>query len=139
TSHSEDLGKITLRSIRSIYQRYGSELGVSMVTEQADYLHFSNDSVIRAAPVNGKVAGFGYHWIIVDDAYGKQTEAMNPDHRAKIWDWFNAELMTRRNSESAAVVAILSRRHPSDLTGQLLQENKTLPEIDKWHYLNFPA
>lgn len=86
----------------------------------------------------GAVAGKGYHLIAADDLVKDEEEARSPTMRNSLERWFRSDLMTRCEP-GAKVSLVMSRRHPSDLSGMCLAMNAELPESLKWDSVKFPA
>ena len=136
--HSASLAEEFLSQARTLFQDYGPALGLSLKRETQDLLVLSNGSRIRAAGAGTGVAGRGFHYIAIDDAYRDQSEADSPTVRASIERWFWAEVMSRREPDAATAV-ILSRRHPDDLSGSLIKMNEDIAEAEQWQRIRFPA
>lgn len=79
------------------------------------------------------LVGRGADMIIVDDPLPPKS-AQHAGERDAINNWFDAEVIQRLNNQiTGAVIVVMQRLHPMDLTGHLL----TGSEI--WHHLNLPA
>lgn len=86
---------------------------------------------MMVAGVDGPATGEGAHLLIVDDPYKNPEEAMNPDNRAKVMDWFRAVANTRLQA-GGSIVIMHTRWMDDDLIGEL-------SKLPGWTHLNFEA
>lgn len=88
---------------------------------------------VKAIGMNSDVIGRGASLIIIDDPFGKLSEARDPSYREQVWTKF-IELLTRLNSGDSTVIIVAQRLHKDDLSGRLMRERK-----DQCVYFAFPA
>ena len=81
--------------------------------------------------VGGSLTGKGADLIIVDDPIKNDAEANSSDARDRIYDWFNATLLTRLEPKSSLIL-VMTRWHEDDVAGRLLKN-------DKWDRIVLPA
>lgn len=81
---------------------------------------------------DGGATGRGANLVVVDDPIKNRKEAESEDIRNKIWDSFQDDLMTRLEYPYAVVVT-MTRWHPDDLVGRLLQR-----EPGEWKVIHLP-
>lgn len=88
--------------------------------------------------VGGSLAGRGADLIVADDVVKDQASAQSPTQRDKLFSTFWSEIMSRLEPDGKCIV-VMSRRHPEDLSGRLLEMNDELPDNEKWRLVHFPA
>ena len=71
--------------------------------------------------------------VIIDDPVKSQADAESPRQREHVWEWYKSDLTTRLKP-GGKVVLIMTRWHPADLGGQLLEQAG--PE---WRVVRLPA
>ncbi|MBL0319815.1 MAG: phage terminase large subunit [Alphaproteobacteria bacterium] len=87
-----------------------------------------------ATSVGGTATGEGADILIIDDPLSA-AQAQSATRRMRAIEWFEQTFMSRLNDKSkGAVVMVMQRLHPDDLTGYLLQK----PE-HPWTVLSLPA
>lgn len=116
--------------------------GVRLHRDFAKRAHF------RAAPpfvgefrglgIQGGLSGKGAHLIICDDPIKEWQEVVTEEARNRIWLRFHGEVLNRLEP-GGKIMVIMSRRHPEDLSGRLLDSNSELDPEDRWHEVTFPA
>jgi predicted phage terminase large subunit-like protein len=86
-----------------------------------------------AASVDGNLIGRGADFIIVDDPL-KPADARSDKRRKRTNEWFVNSVLTRLDDKrNGAIIVVMQRLHPEDLTGMLLQRS------DEWEVLVLPA
>lgn len=83
--------------------------------------------------VGGPITGRGAMLGIIDDPHANWADAHSEVARSHIWDWYRTTFRTRI-WEGGAIVLIMTRWHPKDLAGQLLED-----QPDQWTILRLPA
>ncbi len=98
-----------------------------------------------AVGVGGAVTGRRADLAIIDDPVKGREEADSPTIRAKLWDWYRADLHTRLKP-GAAIILIQTRWHEDDLAGRLLPEGhagESGPVVGRdgeaWEVISLPA
>lgn len=89
-----------------------------------------------AAGVGTAITGRGADILLIDDPLKDREEADSELQRDKVWDWYTSTAYTRL-APGGRVIVIQTRWHEDDLTGRLLEEEKT--GGDKWVKLELPA
>lgn len=85
-----------------------------------------------ATSVGGTLTGRGGDVIIIDDPLSA-AEAHSKTSRERVNSWFSSTLLSRLdNKKTGAIIVIMQRLHPEDLTGHLLEE-------DGWTLVSLPA
>jgi predicted phage terminase large subunit-like protein len=93
----------------------------------------TEDGGMKCAGVGGPLTGRGFDLVIIDDPHKNWEEAMSPQARERVIEWFNATLYTRLEP-GAVIIVIQTRWHESDLTGYLINEHR-----DDWEVIRYPA
>ena len=91
----------------------------------------------RAAGVGGGITGMGAHVLLIDDPIKDAKEAGSPTIRNSVWDWYLSTAYTRLEP-GGGVLLIMTRWHPDDLAGRLLNQMET-GDGDKWEVVCYPA
>lgn len=91
----------------------------------------------KSVGVQGGITGHGADLLIIDDPV-KEGDEKSPATLAAIYEWYTSAARTRL-SPGAAVILIMTRWHPLDLAGQLLDLAKKDPQADQWDALVLPA
>ena len=86
---------------------------------------------VYAVGVGGALTGRPVDLLIIDDPVKDREDADSPTMRAKLWDWFNDVALTRL-APGAPVFVIMTRWHPDDLAGRLI-------ETGEWEVTSVPA
>ncbi|MEA2743917.1 MAG: hypothetical protein QOG25_2288, partial [Acetobacteraceae bacterium] len=83
--------------------------------------------------MRGAITGRRADLIIIDDPIKSQADAESVRQRDHVWEWFKSDITTRLKP-GGKVVLIMTRWHPDDLGGQLLEQAKA-----EWHIVRLPA
>lgn len=94
---------------------------------------YRREGGVIAAGVGGPVTGHGAGLAVVDDPIKNAAEAYSLTIRDGVWEWWESTLLTRV-WEGGRIVVIMTRWHPDDLVGRILDRNP-----DGWTVLNYPA
>lgn len=146
STYGKDFSGEWSRKVQNTVRDYGKRLtGVTLGrTRRQDFADFTvshgsggGGSLRTASPGSG-IAGKGAHFICCDDLVRDMREAASPSRRNALSTWVNAELLSRLEP-SGKVLAIMSRRHPDDMSGRWLAQNPDLPPHQRWHRLTLPA
>jgi predicted phage terminase large subunit-like protein len=86
-----------------------------------------------ATSIDGTLTGRGGDIVIVDDPL-KPIDALSDSRRERANNWFNNTLLSRLDDKrEGAIVIVMQRLHPDDLTGVLLRA------LGDWSLLSLPA
>lgn len=88
---------------------------------------------LDAVGIRGAVTGKGAHLLIIDDPVKNRQQVETLDQRESLWEAYQHDLYTRLEP-NGAIVLIMTRWHPDDLAGRLLQR-----EPDAWTVIRLPA
>ena len=91
--------------------------------------------------VGGTTTGRPANLLIIDDPVKAREDAESATQRNKVWDFYTAALSTRLQPDSKGVlpsqIIILTRWHPNDLAGRLMQTADWKENL--WMHLDYPA
>lgn len=122
--------------LEDAYQTLFPETTLSGDSKAANRWNTAQGGHYYATGVGASVTGRGGHLIVIDDPLKGQEEASNKATRDNLWKWYLDDLYTRQFPE-AAIVLIATRWNLDDLTGRLLEAQRT--GGDKWKRLRLPA
>jgi predicted phage terminase large subunit-like protein len=120
TSHTAELAETNSGYVQRYVREHEDILDYSLVDENKANWSTSNGCRFRAIGVGGAIAGFRANIAIIDDPIRGRQDAESIVSRTHLYDWFNADLLTRLKP-SGAIVLIMTRYHEDDLAGQLLR------------------
>lgn len=75
---------------------------------------------MQCAGTLGPITGKSADVLIIDDPVKNAEQAMSITHRQKTWDWFLSTAYPRL-SENGIVIVVMTRWHPDDLAGRLIE------------------
>ncbi len=91
--------------------------------------------------VGGTTSGRAANLLLLDDPLKSREEAESATQRNKIWNYYVSALSTRlqpdRDNNPPAQIIILTRWHPDDPAGRLMQTEDW--QEGRWLHINFPA
>ncbi len=93
---------------------------------------------MTAVGVGGAITGKGAHLLILDDLFKNRDEADSPNHRERLWKWWQSSAYTRLE-DGGAVVGMTTRWHPDDWAGRLLKLMVEDPLADTYEVISLPA
>jgi hypothetical protein len=83
---------------------------------------------IRFATMGHQISGRGADLIIVDDPLSP-SHAKNEKRRSAVNHFYSADVATRLNNRGGAILVIMQRLHPQDLTGYIQQNNRDFKDL----------
>ena len=133
-SHTASLAKTFGRGVRALVQEHESRLGLWLDPNNRAAGRFGviGGGSYFATGVRGPVTGRRADLLLIDDPVKSQAEADSGSARDHLWDWFRSDLVTRLRP-GGKVVLVMTRWHPDDLGGRLLQS------ADAWRVVRLPA
>ncbi len=134
-SHSLHLATHFSRQIRNLVHFNEGYLGYCITPghASADAWGTSNGGEYIAVGIRGAVTGRRADLIIIDDPVRSQADAESSRQRDHLWNWYKSDILTRLKP-GGKVVLIMTRWHPDDLGGQLLDQT-----LDDWRVVRLPA
>ncbi len=121
------------RRAMSLVRDHAETLGYRLTREAIDRWETSNGGRYRAAGVGGSIAGTRADCVLIDDPTRSRADAESETVRESQWAWFTGDLRTRLKPH-AAIIVIMTRWHPDDLGGRLLERQPGL-----WRVVALPA
>lgn len=96
-------------------------IGSRVFLRNTDILEFvDTEGYFRATTVGGPITGEGMDVGVIDDPIKGRAEANSIKERDRVWGWFTDDFFSRF-SEHAGTVFIMTRWHPDDPGGRLLE------------------
>ena len=84
--------------------------------------------------VGGTLTGEGGDILIIDDPHNPQ-QVLSNKYREKTLNWYSNTFSSRLDDKkNGAIIIVMQRLHPNDLTGYLLEKDK-----NGWFHLNLPV
>ncbi|MEU8919454.1 terminase family protein [Kitasatospora sp. NPDC048545] len=136
-SYSSDLADDHGRWIRDAITTWGDQLGLQLHPGSKAANRFdiaSKEGGLFAAGVGGGLTGKGAHLAIVDDPIKDDADAQSPTMRRKLWEWWQAVLLTRIEP-GGSVIVIQTRWNEDDLAGRILAGETA----SDWIIIDLPA
>ncbi|MEE8663486.1 MAG: phage terminase large subunit [Acetobacter sp.] len=135
---AQDFGRHTRNIVASAeFSALFPGIGVADDSAARDKWHTTEGGVYIAAGVSGSLTGKGAHVALIDDPIKGRQEAESATIREAVWDWYRSVLRTRL-MPGGAIVLVLTRWHPDDLAGRLLEEMEN-GTGESWEVLSLPA
>jgi predicted phage terminase large subunit-like protein len=134
-SHSLGLAEYFSRRVRSLIVEKQQYLGFSITqgNRAVDTWTISSGGEYLSVGVRGAITGRRADLVIIDDPVKSQSDAESGRQREHIWDWYKSDVTTRLKP-GGKVVLIMTRWHPDDLGGQLLEQSRA-----EWRVVRLPA
>lgn len=114
---------------------------LSQESRAADVWRTEVGGAYFAVGVGGTTSGRPANLLLVDDPVKSREEAESMTQRNKTWNYYTSALATRLQPDQAnnppKQIVILTRWHPDDLAGRLMQSDDW--KEGRWKHVNFPA
>ena len=111
---------------------------VSEIRQAADEWGTGDDGHYYAVGVGGGLTGRGADIAIIDDPIKNREEANSETVREKVWAWYQSTLYTRL-SPDAALLLVMTRWHPDDPAGRIMERLAKGEDDEPWEIINLPA
>ncbi|MCK5602132.1 phage terminase large subunit, partial [Candidatus Pacearchaeota archaeon] len=98
----------------------------------------SHDGTYKCAGVCGGITGAGADLALIDDPLKDWKEALSPQIKQSIMDWYESTLYTRL-SPNGKIIIVLTRWADDDLAGRLLKLAEEDQDKDQWEVISLPA
>jgi predicted phage terminase large subunit-like protein len=134
-SHGSTLAEDFSKRVQTQVREHSDTLGFNLLNNAADRWNTSNGGFYRAAGTGGSITGRRADLAIWDDPLTAE-QASSQTFRDSAWDWYTRELIPRLKP-GAAIVLVMTRWHPDDPAGRLLEAAKA--GGDQWRVLSLPA
>lgn len=135
-SNTGDLAEHFSGRVQGFIREQQHRLGYRLATEPKGLWTTTGGGQYRAAGVGAVITGFRSDLFIIDDPIKGRADADRITVRDTAWNWYRSEVITRLRP-GARIVLILTRWHPDDLAGRLLEAESI--GGDKWRVINLPA
>jgi predicted phage terminase large subunit-like protein len=134
-AHSRGLADHFSRRVRSLILGHQQYLGFGLTQDQRGVSAWATScgGEYVSLGVRGAITGRRADLVIIDDPIRSQAEADSERQRRHIWDWYKSDVTTRLKP-AGRVVLIMTRWHPDDLGGQLLEQVGA-----EWRVVRLPA
>ena len=114
---------------------------LSQESRAADVWRTEIGGAYFAVGVGGTTSGRPATLLIVDDPIKSREDAESMTQRNKTWNYYASALSTRLqpegNNSDPKQIIILTRWHPDDLAGRLMDSDDW--KEGRWKHINFPA
>lgn len=134
-SYSDELAQAHSREARQLIAEHHDYLGFRLSADKTAVGRWRVDGHaggLLATGINSGVTGFGADLLIVDDPVKDAQEADSAAHRRRVITEYRSTLATRVHP-GGSVLLVMTRWHPADLAGELLDS-----EPDLWRHTNIP-
>ncbi len=134
-SHSHSLAEHFSRRVRRLITSKQPWLGISVTSDQRAINSWttSEGGEYICVGARGAITGRRADLVIIDDPIKSQADAESGRQRDHIWEWYKSDITTRLKP-GGRVVLIMTRWHPDDLGGQLLEHARA-----EWRVVRLPA
>ena len=120
-----------------VYLRLFPHVALSPERQRVDDWRLVTGGGFKSIGVTGGLTGHGADLLIIDDPH-KEGDEQSMSSLQAVFDWYNAAARTRL-SPGAPVLFPMTRWHPRDLAGRLLELAKMDPNADQWEFVRLPA
>jgi len=140
-SYGEELATDFGRDVRNIvasqeYRQLYPDTALSHDSAAKGKWHTTAGGVYISTSVGKGITGRGADVLNIDDPVKDRIDAESEIVRKNVWDWYASTAYTRL-MPGAAIVLTMTRWHPDDLAGKLLEAARD--GGDQWDVLNLPA
>jgi predicted phage terminase large subunit-like protein len=134
-SHSLALAEHFSRRVRRLVISKQCHLGFTVARDQQAIGSWrtTEGGEYLSVGVRGAVTGRRADLVIIDDPIRSQADAESGRQRDHVWEWYKSDITTRLKPEGK-VVLIMTRWHPEDLGGKLLEQSGA-----EWRVVRLPA
>ena len=132
-SNTTDLAERFSREALGFIRDNSTELGYGLMRDTAQDWSTTQRGAYRATGIGGAIAGRRADLALIDDPVKSREDVQSAGNREKQWNWFTSDLRTRLKP-NAAIIVIMTRWHPDDLGGRLLDRQPGL-----WRVVSLPA
>lgn len=136
SSYETDFAELWGRQCRDQLTSWGGMFGVQLKedSQAAGRWNTTVGGGMVATGAGGALMGRGAHLFIVDDPFKSWEEAQSETIRQKVWDWFQASVLTALEPYGSVVI-VMTRWHEDDLVGKVLASS----DAAGWKYIRLPA
>jgi predicted phage terminase large subunit-like protein len=132
-SHTAALAESFGGRVRALLAERGYQLDILLGGRRARHdFAVEHGGTYYCTGVQGSVTGRRADLILIDDPVRSYEDADSPVRRDALWNWYRSDLLTRLKPRGR-VVLIMTRWHPDDLGGRLLEHDPS------WRVIKLPA
>jgi predicted phage terminase large subunit-like protein len=117
------------------------EVGLDPASKAKDFWRTTLGGQYAGVGIGGTTTGRPANLLITDDPVKSREEAESATQRNKVWNYYLSALTTRKqptaNEEPAIEIMILTRWHPDDPAGRLMETDEW--KEGRWMHVNYPA
>jgi predicted phage terminase large subunit-like protein len=137
-SHTYSLAEDFGRSVRNTVMEHHDTLGYTLRADSAaaGRWNTSRGGQYIAAGVGMALSGRPGDLVLIDDPVPNREAADSQTQRDKTWNWYRGDIY-QRLQPGGSIVVVMTRWHPDDLGGRLLEAEKA--GGDHWEVLHLPA
>lgn len=139
-SYADSLALTRGRAVRRLVMEHGHRygLGLDHASRSVNDWSLISGGGMRSVGVGSGLTGHSGNLLICDDPHKDRAEADSIRIRENIWDWWSSTALTRL-APGAPVVLIMTRWHPDDTAGRVLDQEGRAEEGGRWSVLKMPA
>jgi predicted phage terminase large subunit-like protein len=140
-SYESDFAAGWGRKARDLIEEFGPGFfninvrGTSSAAHRWDLEGYNGGMITAGA--GGAISGKGSNIFIIDDPIKNQDEAYSKLQRERIWEWYRSVVYTRLDTDTSAIILMMTRWHADDLAGRLIKEMEK--GGDQWTVVSLPA
>ncbi len=135
-SYSFGLAKTFSRAARTYFREVVTDL--SDEASGVELWETPRKGGLWAVGRGGSATGRPAHLLIVDDPLKDRQEADSETIRETLHNWHGSVLNMRLQPQNAEII-VHTRWHEDDLSGHLLEIERTNPKPERWHILELPG
>jgi predicted phage terminase large subunit-like protein len=132
-AYNQDIANTFSRKTKRVVE---SRLNLARDLRQVREWELPQGGGLRACGVKSPPTGMGANLIMIDDPIKSRAEAESKTYRKRVIDNYTDDLYTRLEP-GGAIILTMTRWHPEDLAGWLLNEAENGGE--QWEVLSLPA
>lgn len=134
-SYGADLSADFSREARDTIIANEDMLGIRLKKDTRQVLRWMTEEGggMFAVGVGGPITGRGANVLLIDDYIKNAAEAASQSARDTAYNWFQSTAFTRLEP-GAPVIIVVTRWHPDDVVGRLIEERGS-----EWKVINLPA
>ena len=140
STYADHLAREKGREVRAVLAEHGRRFGTGLRRGSASVTDWRTvqGGGLRSVGVGGSLTGFPASLALVDDPHKDREHADSKVMRARVWKWWSS-VLTSRLAPGASACLIMTRWHPQDLAGMLLDREGRVEDGGRWRVLELPA
>lgn len=140
TSYDDDLARRRGRRVREHVTKHGAEYGLHLSPYSAAQQEWdlTSGGGMRSVSMGSGISGHSADLLVIDDPHKDRADAESHRSREAIYDWWSSTGSQRLQPGSPAIL-IMTRWHPEDLAGRLLEQEGRAEEGGAWRVVHIPG